>query len=344
MLSSQEVATLITALGTGIGAQEFSADKLRYHRIIIMTDADVDGSHIRTLLLTFFYRQMPELLERGHIYIAQPPLYKLKRGKKERYIKDDNELEEYLLTEALDGASFEPAKGAPVSGAELAGLARNYLNVRSTIGRLSRRYDQKLLFALMQVTPLDAGMMADESKVAAVVGELQALFPVSGNGGARYEFSYGMDPRSEAHEIVLDRIEHGSVTHARIDNLFVASGEYQNMRELGQKLQQLFAGGVATIKRADREQAVSDFGVALDWLMNEARRGQTIQRYKGLGEMNPDQLWETTMDPAVRRLLRVDIEDIVASDEVFTTLMGDQVEPRREFIEKNALMVSNLDI
>jgi len=344
MLSSQEVATLITALGTGIGTQEFNVEKLRYHRIIIMTDADVDGSHIRTLLLTFFYRQMPELLERGHIYIAQPPLYKLKRGKKERYIKDDSELEEYLLGEALDGASFEPAKGAAVSGAEISSLARNYLNVRSTIDRLSRRYDQRLMYALMQVTPLDVGLLSEESRVAAIVNELQALFPAGGNGGPRYEFSYGMDPRSEAFEIVLDRIEHGSVTHSRIDNVFVASGEYQNMRELGQKLQQLFADGAATIKRGDREQAVTDFGDALDWLMGEARRGHTIQRYKGLGEMNPDQLWETTMDPAVRRLLRVDIEDVVASDEVFTTLMGDQVEPRREFIEKNALLVSNLDI
>ena len=344
MLSSQEVATLITALGTGIGAQEFNVDKLRYHRIIIMTDADVDGSHIRTLLLTFFYRQMPDLLERGHIYIAQPPLYKLKRGKKEQYIKDDAELESYLLNEALDGAELVPPKGSSLTGSGLADLSRHYLNVRANIERLSRRYDQKLLYTLLELPPLDGNLLADEKQVAAIVSDLQARFPASGNGGARYEFSYGMDQRSEAHEIVLDRVEHGSVTHCRIDNTFVSSQEYQAMRELGSKLQKLFGDGVTTVKRGDREQVVGDFGQALDWLMNEARRGQSLQRYKGLGEMNPDQLWETTMDPATRRLLRVDIEDVVASDEVFTTLMGDQVEPRREFIEKNALLVSNLDI
>ncbi|MGW8248498.1 MAG: DNA topoisomerase (ATP-hydrolyzing) subunit B [Acidiferrobacterales bacterium] len=344
MLSSQEVATLITALGTGIGAQEFNVDKLRYHRIIIMTDADVDGSHIRTLLLTFFYRQMPDLLERGHIYIAQPPLYKLKRGKKERYIKDDAELEDYLLTEALDGAEMAPSKGAGLAGPELADLSRHYLNVRANIERLSRRYDQKLLYTLLELPPLDGSLLADENRIAAIVSDLQARFPASGNGGARYEFSYGMDPRSEAYEIVLDRVEHGSVTHCRIDNSFVSSPEYQAMKELGSRLQKLFSDGAAKVKRGDREQSVSDFGQALDWLMNEARRGQSLQRYKGLGEMNPDQLWETTMDPDTRRLLRVDIEDVVASDEMFTTLMGDQVEPRREFIEKNALLVSNLDI
>ena len=344
MLSSQEVATLITALGTGIGAQEFNVDKLRYHRIIIMTDADVDGSHIRTLLLTFFYRQMPDLLERGHIYIAQPPLYKLKRGKKEQYIKDDAELENYLLNEALDGAELVPAQGPSLAGSGLADLSRHYLNVRATIERLSRRYDQKLLYTLLELPPLDSSMLADEKRMAAIVTDLQSRFPVSGNGGARYEFNYGMDPRSEAYEIVLDRVEHGSVTHSRIDNTFVSSQEYQAMRELGSKLQKLFGDGVTTVKRGERDQPVSDYGQALDWLMNEARRGQSLQRYKGLGEMNPDQLWETTMDPSVRRLLRVDIEDVVASDEMFTTLMGDQVEPRREFIEKNALLVSNLDI
>jgi len=191
---------------------------------------------------------------------------------------------------------------------------------------------------------MDSAFLADEKRVAAMVSDLQSRFPATGNGGARYEFSYGMDPRSEAHEIVLDRVEHGSVTHCRIDNAFVSSTEYQAMCDLGARLQKLFSDGPATVKRGDREQSVSDFGEALDWLMAEARRGQSLQRYKGLGEMNPDQLWETTMDPATRRLLRVDIEDIVASDEMFTTLMGDQVEPRREFIEKNALLVSNLDI
>ena len=344
MLSSQEVATLITAMGTGIGSQEFNADKLRYHRIIIMTDADVDGSHIRTLLLTFFYRQMTELLERGHIYIAQPPLYKLKRGKKEQYIKDETELAEHLLTVAIDGATLTPAKGDPLEGTQLAALSRNFLNVSATIDRLAQRYDSRLLHMLMQIPTIDAATLADETAMAAIVSNLQGRFPSAGNGSARYEFSYGMDPRNEAYEIVLDRIEHGSARHYRIDSEFISSSEYQSMYELGTKLQALFEVGPATLQRGDREQAVNDFSHALEWLMAEARRGQTLQRYKGLGEMNPDQLWETTMDPSTRRLLRVNIEDAVASDEVFTTLMGDQVEPRREFIEKNALLVSNLDI
>ncbi|MDH3949308.1 MAG: DNA gyrase subunit B, partial [Gammaproteobacteria bacterium] len=245
---------------------------------------------------------------------------------------------------AIDGATLTPTRGGPPSGADLAGLSRNFLNVSSTINRLSQRYDSRLLHMLMQIPTIDAATLADEARVAAIVSSLQERFPAAGNGSARYEFSYGMDPRSEAYEIVLDRVEHGSARHYRIDSEFISSSEYQSMHELGTKLQALFEAGPATLQRGDREQVVTDFGQTLDWLMAEARRGQALQRYKGLGEMNPDQLWETTMDPSTRRLLRVNIEDVVAADEVFTTLMGDQVEPRREFIEKNALLVSNLDI
>jgi len=343
MLSSQEVATLITAMGTGIGKNDFDINKLRYHRIIIMTDADVDGSHIRTLLLTFFYRQMPELLERSHIYIAQPPLYKIKRGKSERYIKDDPELQDYLLKIALDGASLHSGKQI-VEGSELADLCRNYLRVNKTIEQLSRRYSSELLHQLMFMPTLGQELLADAKAVEDFVVVLQRSLPVGGHHGIRFDVSFGQDSRSGLHEILVVRSQHGAISEARLDSEFVASSQYQNLAALGDRLKILFAKQGVEIRRGERTSAVSDFGSALDWLMDEARRGQTVQRYKGLGEMNPDQLWETTMDPEVRRLLRVDIEDGVAADEVFTTLMGDQVEPRREFIEKNALMVSNLDI
>ncbi len=343
MLSSQEVATLITAMGTGIGKNDFDINKLRYHRIIIMTDADVDGSHIRTLLLTFFYRQMPELIDRGYIYIAQPPLYKIKRGKSERYIKDDAELQDYLLKIALDGASLVCSKQT-VNGSDLADLCRNYIRVNNTIERLSRRYTSEVLRRLMFLPVLTQDLLADTRAVEDFVVALQQALPSGGHTGVRFDVSFAQDSRSGAHEILVVRSQHGAITESRIDSEFVSSGEYQSLVALGARLNVLFAGGGAEVRRGERICVVKDFGHALDWLMQEARRGQTVQRYKGLGEMNPDQLWETTMDPEVRRLLRVDVEDGVAADEVFTTLMGDQVEPRREFIEKNALMVANLDI
>jgi len=343
MLGSQEVATLITAMGTSIGINNFDINKLRYHRIIIMTDADVDGSHIRTLLLTFFYRQMPELLERGYVYIAQPPLYKIKRGKTERYLKDDAELQEYLLKIALDGASLVSGK-QKIAGGELADLCRNYLRVNKTIELLSRRYSHELLNLLMFMPTLTQELLTEPKAVEEFVVALQQALPSGAHGSVRFDVSFGQDSRSNSHEILVVRSQYGAIIEARLDSEFVSSSQYQNLAALGDRLKALFTGKEVEIQRGERAQAVSAFGPALDWLMEEARRGQSVQRYKGLGEMNPDQLWETTMDPAIRRLLRVDIEDGVAADEVFTTLMGDQVEPRREFIEKNALMVANLDI
>jgi DNA gyrase subunit B len=342
MLSSAEVATLITALGTGIGNNDFDISKLRYHRIIVMTDADVDGSHIRTLLLTFFYRQMPELIERGHVYIAQPPLYKLKHGKSERYLKDDQEMQEHLLEHALNGAALKITGGATLAGTELGALCRQHLAVQQTIKRLARRYDARVLEKLIYLPTLSAELLADPARSAAFVTELAGRLGAGANG-ARYDATLGRDARNNLNEILIARHEHGSTAHSRIDAEFVASGEYAAMRALGRQLAALFTAEV-TVERGDHGQPVTSFAEALDWLFSEARRGQTIQRYKGLGEMNPGQLWETTMDPAIRRLLKVNVEDGVAADEVFTMLMGDQVEPRREFIEKNALYVANLDV
>jgi DNA gyrase subunit B len=343
MLASSEVATLITALGTGIGNNDFNISKLRYHRIIIMTDADVDGSHIRTLLLTFFYRQMKELIARGHVYIAQPPLYKLKHGKAERYLKDDGELQEYLLEHALDGAALKIAGGPTLAGPELASLCRQHLSVQQIIKRLARRYDTRAQEKLIYLPTLNPELLKDRRLTETFVTELQGRLSASSDGGARYDVSLGFDARHNMHEILVARSEHGSVTQSRIDAEFVSSGEYAAMRSLGQQLESLFTAEV-TVERGDKNQNVANFNEAIEWFMAEARRGQTIQRYKGLGEMNPEQLWETTMDPATRRLLKVNVDDGVAADEVFTMLMGDQVEPRREFIEKNALYVANLDV
>jgi len=343
VLSSVELATLITALGTGIGKDDFDINKLRYHRIIIMTDADIDGSHIRTLLLTFFYRQMPELLNRGHIYIAQPPLYKVKRGKQERYLKDDDELQDLLLKNALTDASLrDSARGTPIEGNALANLCNAYLNVNQTIKRLSRRYDDNVLRQLTYMPTLTKELLKSAKKTEAFVIELQKKLSAEHNGATRYDVTLGIGSHGDVHEILISRSEHGAVRHSRIDAEFVASGEYRSMRSLGEKIER-FASG-ATVQRGDKQEAVASFDAALEWLLAEARRGQTIQRYKGLGEMNPEQLWETTMDPQMRRLLKVNIEDGVAADEMFTTLMGDQVEPRRAFIERNALSVSNLDV
>ena len=342
MLSSAEVATLITALGTGIGENEFDISKLRYHRVIIMTDADVDGAHIRTLLLTFFYRQMGALISRGHVYIAQPPLYKVKQGKQERYIKDDAELQNYLLETALDGASLRLANGESLSGNELGVLCREYLSVQSSLKRLSRRYDLRVIQKLGYLRTVNAALLKDKTATQTLAGELQARL-VDTTSGAAYVVSVAASPRDQLHELHVARTEHGTTTHARIDIEFFASAEYMSMRSLYERLGKLLEGG-ATVHRGERSERVAGFDAALDWLLAEARRGQSIQRYKGLGEMNPEQLWETTMDPAVRRLLRVNADDDVAAGEVFSTLMGDQVEPRREFIEKNALLVSNLDI
>jgi DNA gyrase subunit B len=344
MLSSSEIATLITALGCGIGREEYNPDKLRYHRVIIMTDADVDGSHIRTLLLTFFYRQMPELIERGHLYIAQPPLYKLKKGKQERYVKDDNELNKYLLETALQDAQLMVnASAPPVSGQAFEDLASRYLTVMATIERLARRVPVTVLEAMIYMPPLATEDLQDRSKAQVWFGELQQRINREGSGATRYDFRLEKEEGGDGYYATVIETAH-SVNNVRVLRAeFFNSGEYRAIVELGRQLVGLLGGG-AYVQRGERRTEITSFKEALQWVMDEAKRGQHIQRYKGLGEMNPEQLWETTMDAESRRLLQVNIEDAVAADEIFTTLMGDQVEPRRDFIEKNALSVANLDI
>ncbi len=339
MLSSAEVGTLITALGCGIGREEFNPDKLRYHRIIIMTDADVDGSHIRTLLLTFFYRQMAEIIERGHVYIAQPPLYKVKKGKQETYVKDDAELASYLLQTALQNAQLYISPDAPpITGQALEALVNEYQQVMSTIQRLSKRFDERALEQLIYLEPIEQLNNMDSAWLEDYVGRLNAV-------ADRQRYSARFVPAQEdaSAKVVLILQKHGVSREIEFSEDFFRSAEYQSFVRLGSSLRDLLSEG-AHVRRGERSQPVNSFKEAVEWLMNEAKRGQHIQRYKGLGEMNPEQLWETTMNAESRRLLQVRIEDAIAADSIFTTLMGDQVEPRREFIEKNALLVSQLDI
>ncbi|MES9902990.1 MAG: DNA topoisomerase (ATP-hydrolyzing) subunit B [Sedimenticola sp.] len=344
MLSSQEVGTLITALGCGIGREEFNPDKLRYHRIIIMTDADVDGAHIRTLLLTFFYRQMLALVERGHIYIAQPPLYKVRKGKQEQYLKDDTDLNNYLLQAALENASLHVNDSAPpLSGQALEELSNQYLSVGITLNRLARRYDRDILEQIIYLERLSEERFDDSSFMAVWVEELSGRLNAEQIQSNRFEVALSGGDDEQQHTLIVSRFVHGIGTEYLFPLEFFNSSDYQKLTTLGQKLDGLLGEG-AYIQRGEKRKPVSTFGQVLTWLMEEAKRGQHIQRYKGLGEMNPDQLWETTMNPEVRRLLQVNIEDAVGADEVFTTLMGDQVEPRREFIEQNALSVENLDV
>ncbi len=336
VISSEQIATLITALGTSIGKDEYNPDKLRYHRIIIMTDADVDGAHIRTLLLTFFYRQMPELVERGHIYIAQPPLYKVKHGKQERYLKDDHELSQYLLAQALDGAGLYREEGAtPIMGTALEELARQYLLAEAVIERESRVIDQAVLYALIRDARLDLSSEAQAQASSNVL--TQAI------GDSNYSVKAVHDEKNDAWVLKIERTQHGNVNYWYIDQDFLQSGDFAQLKKTGEALQGLLGAG-SFVRRGESSRAVADFKAALDWLMSEVRRGLGIQRYKGLGEMNPEQLWETTMDPTIRRLMKVQIEDAMAADDIFTTLMGDQVEPRRAFIEQNALVARNIDV
>ena len=336
LVSSQEIVTLITALGTGFGKDEYNVDKLRYHRIIIMTDADVDGSHIRTLLLTFFYRQMPELVERGHIYIAQPPLYKAKQGKEDVYLKDDHELKQHLLRVALKGAELVPGEGrSPLSAESFGDVAREYLLAEAVIERLGRVVEPAALRAILN------GVRLDLTSEAAARRSAEALQSAIDDPEVAAEARY--DATNEVHRIVIVRTHHGTPHATAIDADFLASGDAEQIRHAADVLQDLIYPG-AVVKRGEKQQAVKSFKEALDWLLGEARNSVAIQRYKGLGEMNPEQLWETTMDPAVRRLLRVQIEDAIGSEEIFSTLMGEQVEPRRAFIETNALGVRNLDV
>jgi DNA gyrase subunit B len=344
MLASEEIGTLITALGCGIGREDFDIAKLRYHRIIIMTDADVDGSHIRTLLLTFFYRQMPELIERGYIYIAQPPLYKVKRGKQEQYVKDDAELNAHLVSSALENAALYPRAGATaIDGAALGALAEKYVRIMAVLDRLGRRYDRRVLEQMIYVPAVPRARAEDREWLATWVNGLEAALKTALNGeGARYRLSL-IDVEGGNAAIRIERERHGIPEARELSIRFFESPEYSQFADLGQALAGLIGDG-AYITRGMERREVHSFRQAIEWLMDEARKGQSIQRYKGLGEMNPEQLWETTVNPQSRRLMQVRIEDAVAADEIFTTLMGDQVEPRRDFIERNALAAENLDV
>jgi DNA gyrase subunit B len=340
MLSSAEVGTLITALGCGIGRDEFDISKLRYHRIIIMTDADVDGSHIRTLLLTFFYRQMPELVERGHIYIAQPPLYKVKRGKQERYLKDDAQREAYLMEIALDDAEMTPMeKAAPITGSGLAKLAALYLKLRREFTRLGRRYHPRVLEAVRSQPALSPAELANGEAMRRWAAGVEAALRAGQSNGSTFEaaaFS-GADGRDHGIRVTINT--HGLESTNIFQPEFFSSGDYRNLIAL----ENVYRLDGAVVRRGDKQRPVGTMKEAFDWLLDEAAHGMNIQRYKGLGEMNPEQLWETTMDAATRHLSQVRIEDAVAADLIFTTLMGDAVEPRREFIEQHALSVENLD-
>jgi DNA gyrase subunit B len=340
LLSSEQIVTLITALGCGIGKEDYNLDKLRYHRIIIMTDADVDGAHIRTLLLTFFYRQMPEMIERGYIYIAQPPLYKVKAGKDERYLKDTAELNAHMLRLALNGSELIPSENAtPISGDALGELARSYLLAQAVVDRLSKLYDEAALGAVMDGVTIDlSSEQSTETSARALEAKLRddPLKPEV-NVIAMY------DPVRELRSLRVERRHHGNVKVSVIDEEFQLTADYQQLVNTANTFKGLIGEG-AVIKRGERSMAVGDFKSAMKWLIADAERNVSKQRYKGLGEMNPEQLWETTMDPNVRRLLRVQIEDAIAADGIFTTLMGDEVEPRRAFIESNALRAGNIDV
>jgi DNA gyrase subunit B len=349
LITSQEIITLIQTLGTGIGKEEYNPDKLRYHRIIIMTDADVDGSHIRTLLLTFFYRQMPELIERGYIYIAQPPLYKVKHGKEERYIKDDAHMQEYLLSLALQEAQIQAPAGQTGFAQDLNGLAKTYLAANSVIARLSKIIDEQALRAMLDGLILD--FSSNDAAVATAetlqkrMNQQQAIGSATQDQLVRVFAEF--NSQAERWKLRIERPHHGNIRLSTLDADFVNTEDYRTLTLAAQTLKSAVPAGT-TVSRGRGEQVksaqVRDFGEAMDWLLSEADRGLSKQRYKGLGEMNPEQLWETTMNIESRTLLQVKIEDAISADAIFTTLMGEEVEPRRQFIEDNALRVANLDV
>ncbi|MCP1372802.1 DNA topoisomerase (ATP-hydrolyzing) subunit B [Dyella lutea] len=344
MLSSAEVGTLITALGTGIGKEDYNPDKLRYHRIVIMTDADVDGSHIRTLLLTFFYRQMPELIERGHVYIGLPPLYKLKQGKQELYLKDDTALNEYLISNAVDNAELVYAPGAPaITGEALEKLLRDYQQALDQIVRLSHRVDAAVLSALLEHPPIDASLWAEADAMQGWLDAVSAKLAASGLGKPRYRLALREAIADQPAAIEVIREQHGLSHTWLLPQSFFASSEFRPILSTSHQLSGLVQPG-AVIRRGNASRGVASFAEVRAWLLDEAKKGRSIQRFKGLGEMNPEQLWETTVNPETRRMLQVGIEDAFAADQMFSMLMGEAVEPRRDFIEANALKVANLDI
>lgn len=348
MLSSVEVGTLVTALGCGIGRDEFDPDKLRYHSVIIMTDADVDGSHIRTLLLTFFFRQMPELIERGHIFIAQPPLYKVKKGKQEQYVKDDDELNSYFLQLALDGGQLRVNESAaPIAGQALEALAEEFYALRVRLTKYARVIPVDISETLVNLSVIDSEVLLDEKAMTAWAENLSKLLQNnamrSEEGGIPPVVRLQQNPETKMFVPVVTINVRGLTEDVELVPNFFSGAEYRAIASLAEKIQGLVENG-ATASRGERSEEIETFAQAYDWLLSEARRSVTMQRYKGLGEMNPEQLWETTMDPAVRRMLRVTVDDAIAADQMFTTLMGDQVEPRRDFIETNALSVVNLDV
>ena len=343
MLSSQEVGTLITALGCGIGRTEFNVEKLRYHNIIIMTDADVDGSHIRTLLLTFFFRQMPELIERGYIYIAQPPLYKVKRGKQEQYLKDDPALDDYLTQSALENASLHVNENAPgIADEALESLVKDYRATHATIDRLSRLYPVDVVREMIYMPAIKEEELSDKSVIEPWLQKLsERVEALKLTSTMTFELKEDKEHNAWIPKVTI--MAHGVPSEYMWNTDFFSSGDYRKIVNLGNQLQGLVEEG-AYFQKGERKHEITSFEEGLEWLMHESTKRHNIQRYKGLGEMNPDQLWETTMDPDVRRMLKVTIEDAIAADQIFNTLMGDHVEPRREFIESNALRVANLDV
>ncbi|OOG49868.1 DNA topoisomerase (ATP-hydrolyzing) subunit B [Rhodanobacter sp. C01] len=344
MLASAEVGTLITALGTGIGKDEYNPDKLRYHRIILMTDADVDGSHIRTLLLTFFYRQMPELIERGHIYIGLPPLYKVKQGKQELYIKDDTALNDYLISSAVDNAALTYSPDAPpITGEALEKLLRGYQQAQDQIAKLSHRFDVSMLTALLEHTPLEPALWAEPAAMQAWLQQAQQRLAASGLGKPTYKLSLRPAHAEQLAAIEVVREQHGLSHTWFLPQPFFSSNEFRPILSISQQIAGLIQPE-AVVRRGNASRGVLGFVDARNWLLDEAKKGRSIQRFKGLGEMNPEQLWETTVNPETRRMLQVGIEDAIAADQMFSMLMGEAVEPRRDFIEANALKVANLDI
>jgi DNA gyrase subunit B len=344
MLASAEVGTLITALGTGIGKDEYNPDKLRYHRIILMTDADVDGSHIRTLLLTFFYRQMPELIERGHIYIGLPPLYKVKQGKQELYIKDDTALNDYLISSAVDNAGLTYSPDAPpITGEALEKLLRSYQQALDQIAKLSHRFDATVLVALLEHTPIEPSLWDDTAAMEDWLAKAEQRLAASGLGKPRYKLSLRAAAGEQPPAIEVVREQHGLSHTWFLPQPFFASNEFRAILSVSQQVAAMIQPD-AVVRRGNASRGVLSFVEARNWLLDEAKKGRSIQRFKGLGEMNPEQLWETTVNPETRRMLQVGVEDAIAADQMFSMLMGEAVEPRRDFIEANALKVANLDV